>query len=283
MLAKAGGQPTDTAAGVMTTTRAVVVASPNDRHLDDLNGAMQGGLHCFVEKPLAHHAGGVAELLALAHRKNLVVFCGFNLRFHPCVIAARAALDAGKIGRPIRAQIECASYLPNWRPGTDYRKSYAANPATGGVVFDVIHEIDVALFLFGAAQVTAASAYCSGYLDMPSDDVADFVLRHSSGVSSAVHLDYVTRPPLRRTRVVGTEGSLEIDLIARTLTRLSPAGQVAESIAYPGSFTEDYREEMIAFLARIDGRPGAGADGEDGLRALKVALDVRHMSGLPNV
>lgn len=281
MLAKLGGRQVNSVDELLASSRALVIASPNDRHLDDMKRAIHSGLHCFVEKPLAHRLEGISELLAEARRKRLVVLCGFNLRFHPCVAAIRERLDGGRFGDPIRAQIECASYLPDWRPDSDYRKGYAASRTTGGVVFDIIHEIDVALHLFGPARVAAASAYNSGRLEIASDDIADFVLRHRSGVSASIHLDYITRPAVRRTRVVGTDGVLEADLNARTLTWLSITGEVLKSTTYSGTYASDYQAEMDAFLAGLDGAVAEGATGEDGLRALEIALSVRGMAGLP--
>jgi predicted dehydrogenase len=116
---------------------------------------------------------------------------------------------------------------------------------------------------------------------MPSDDIADFVLLHRSGVRSAIHLDYVTRPAVRRSRIVGAEGSLEIDLLARTLVRFYSDGRIAEDNRYPGSFAEDYMTEIDAFLDRMAGRPMTGAAGEEGLRALEIAIEVRRKAGLP--
>jgi predicted dehydrogenase len=259
----------------------VVVASPNRQHFDDLADAVAAKRHVLVEKPIAHTLDGLAPVLADAARQGLVVFCGFNLRFHPAVVAAKECLAAGAIGRPIQASIHCGSYHPLWRPNDDYRRGYAADPMIGGVVFDMIHEIDLAIHLLGNATVAAASAVRSGLLDMPSDDMADFVLVHEGGARSNVHLDYLSRPAIRETRVLGTAGVLKIDLLARRMTYCGVDGTVADERTFPGSFAEDYVAEMDAFLARVAGDRTLGATGEDGLRSLEVAIEVRRMAGLP--
>jgi len=40
--------------------------------------------------------------------------------------------------------VHTGSYLPEWRPLTDYRANYAAREETGGgCILDCIHEIDL--------------------------------------------------------------------------------------------------------------------------------------------
>jgi len=260
----------------------VVIASPSHHHHADLVDALTAGRHVFVEKPIAHRSDGLSQMLTEAGAAGLIVFSGFNLRFHPAVIAAKERLDSRAIGRPVWANLICGSYLPSWRPNSDYRKGYAADPKTGGVVFDNVHEIDLALHLLGPARVAAASAICTGLLDMPSDDVADFVLAHEAGTRSNLHLDYLSRPAIRTTRIAGEDGLLELDLLARRLVHRGPDGATIEDLSFAGSFAEDYAAEMDAFMRRIKGAATLGATGDDGLRALEIALAVRSMSRLPH-
>lgn len=260
----------------------VVIASPSQHHRADLADALTARRHVFVEKPIAHRSDGVSQMLAAAEAAGLVVFSGFNLRFHPAVVAAKERLSSGAIGRPIWANLICGSYLPSWRPNADYRKGYAADPKSGGVVLDIVHEIDLALHLLGPAHVAAASAVCSGLLDMPSDDIADFVLAHENGARSNLHLDYLSRPAVRTTRIAGEDGALELDLLTRRIVHRKADGTVAEESSFPGSFAEDYVAEMDAFVSRVEGAATPGATGDDGLRALEIALAVRNMSGLPH-
>jgi len=154
-----------------------------------------------VEKPLGHDPDLAARLAGRARERGVAVAVAHNLRFRPVVQRVKQVLSEGALDDPAWARFCCASWLPDWRPGQDYRSNYAADPVTGGVIFDSIHEVDLACHLLGRAKVQSASAVRTGILDMPSEDVADIVLRHDAGCQSAIHLDYVTRPrPRARDR-----------------------------------------------------------------------------------
>lgn len=282
MLEAAGGRGANRRATALAAADAAVIASPNRRHLDDLAAAVEAGCHAFVEKPLAHTDRDVEAVLAKAAAAGRTVFAGLNQRFNPAIREARSLLDAGRLGDPIWARFLCASYLPDWRPGQDHRTGYAADTATGGVLFDVIHEFDLADHLLGPAETVAATARRSGLLGIASEDCADVVLRHASGIHSTLHLDYLTRPPLRAIDIAGTGGVLQIDVRRRHLTLLDRTGAAAVDRSWPTGPDEDYLAEMTAFLDCVDHGAAPACDGRTALRVLRQVLSARRMCGLPD-
>jgi len=261
-----GVKMAETREAALEAADAVVIASPNTNHLEDLTAAVDAGCHVFIEKPLAHKVEGVAEVLERAGVAGLVVFVGMNLRFHPDILEARDRIAKGDLGELLWARFLSASYLPDWRPWQDYRKGYTADPVTGGVIFDSIHEFDLAHHLLGPAEVLAATARSSESIEIPSDDVADILLEHPEGIVSSLHLDYVTKTPQRTIDIMGTEGYLKIDLLDRIC-----------------SANNDYRAEMASFLACIEGDWEPVCDGFEALRVLRGVIVARELAGLPFV
>ncbi len=279
-LVAAGGRAVTERASALAEAGAAVIATPNACHLDDLRAAVEADCHALVEKPLAHTDEGLEAILSEADAKGLTVFVGVNQRFNPAVVAAREVLTAGLLGRPLWARLICASYLPDWRPDSDYRQGYAADPRSGGVLFDVIHEFDIATHLLGPGRPIAAQAARSGHLEIASEDVADVLVQHDSGVVSNLHLDYVTRPPLRTTEVAGTEGRLLCDLRARRLQRWDRTGALVQDLGFDSPIDADYREEMASFLACCAGAAQPRCDGWEGLQVLRQVLGARRLSRL---
>ena len=267
-------------AEALSAASAAIIASPNDCHLEDLNAALQQGLHVFVEKPPAHTADGLAPLVARAEENSLVFFTGVNLRVCPVVREARTLIQAGEIGDPIWGRFLGSSWLPGWRPDQNHTAGYTADPRTGGVLFDYYHEFDLAVHLLGDATPIAASARTTGLVSIASDDCADALLRHDGGVQSTIHVDYVSRVPSRTAEIAGTKGLLRLDLNNRLLEH-TPAEDERRVTRYEGDFSSDYVEEMRTFLECIQGDQTPPCGGREALRVLELVVAIREMCGLP--
>src|SRR6218665_2847465 len=86
---------------------AVVLASPTTDHAHQFEAALRAGKHVFVEKPLSLDVATCEALAALAAAHPAqVVMVGFERRFDPDLVRARAAIERGELGRPflVRSQ-----------------------------------------------------------------------------------------------------------------------------------------------------------------------------------
>ncbi len=268
----------------MAEAEAVIIASPSQYHLSDMEMALSHGCHVLCEKPLAHVLTEECETLPERFdAAGLVLACGFNLRFNSAVVRAKKWIAEGELGEPLWARFIQSSYLPDWRPGTDYRKNYTADPRSGGVIFDVIHELDLALYLLGSARLETAAARNSGFLEIDSEDIADLVLRHDSGLMSSVHLDYVTRPAVRIADIAGSKGRLSISIPDRTFTAFDIDGSVRVDSIEDGNNDDDYLAEMKNFVAAFRDKETVVADGYAGIDALRIAVAARRQCKLPEV
>lgn len=280
LLAKAGGRATDKRDDSLKAAEAVIICSPNIHHLSDLENAIDKGCHVLMEKPLSHTLTGVSELIDTAVAKRKTIAVAMNLRFHPVVKEVKNLLKKSAAGKVIWGRFLCASYLPGWRPHQDYRKGYTTDPVSGGVLFDVIHETDLACHLLGPATVAASVARTSGTIETSADDCADLILRHPEQVYSNLHLDYVSKNAQRYFEIQGTAGLIKGDLLSRRLTVIDAGGKTATEHAFPGSFADDYIEEMQNFLAAIRGKNGYICTATEAFDSLKTVIEARKIAGL---
>lgn len=256
---------------------AVVVASPTDLHLAQARAVVGAGLHVFVEKPLSHRRDGVEELRAAAEAAELVTMVACNMRFHPVNRELHRQLEARRVGRPLSARLWTGSYLPRWRPGSDYKASYSASPVAGGAILDCIHELDLARWFFGPARVLAAAHRPAAHLGLEVDGLAEVLLRHESGVLASVHLDYVQRNTSRGATIIGEEGTLEARITTGEVKVYGPDGERAEVFAVPQDWELDdmYRDQMRHFLDAVEAGTPTTNPIAGGAEVLALALAAR--------
>jgi predicted dehydrogenase len=229
----------------------VVVATPTDQHAEQTLEAVRRGFAVFVEKPLSHTATSISQIAELAERKKLISLVGCNMRFHPGPAKVKQLLDEQRLGKILFARVHTGSYLPDWRPGTDYRSNYAARAATGGgCILDCIHEIDLARWYMGEVQsVFCCSAHLSS-LAIETEDVAILVCRHEHDSMSEIHLDYVQRTYERGCQIVGELGTIFWDFSAKSVRWYDAASAAWTTFPQPERWelNQMYVDEMKHFL-----------------------------------
>lgn len=280
-LAAAGGAAVDSIERLLAAAEAVIIASPPRFHLQQCAAAIAAGRHVLVEKPLADRIGDLPAVVGNARVAGLVFAVAQNLRYHPAVRAARAEIEQGRIGRPLNACAIGMSPLVDWRPGSDHRSNYAADPRSGGVIFDWVHEIDLLAFLLGPFQATGASAANSGALGIAAEETAALMLRHEAGTLSMIMLSYLGRPARRITEIHGDAGRLEIDIPARRLRVWDADGQLIRETAFGGQHGDDYVAELRAFVRAVSGSEPPGCSAEEAGTILTQVLRLRELAGLP--
>jgi predicted dehydrogenase len=248
----------------------VVIATDTSRHVADTIEALDRAAGIvLVEKPLAHTVAETEALLTHP-RADRVRVCA-PLRFHEGLRAARAraARLCDEARGAVAARIVSQSWLPAWRPDRDFRASYSARPGEGGVLLDLVHEIDYALWTFGApagALQATLSPLPSPVLGLEVDEAADLTWSNATGTLVSLRLDYVTRPTRRSLDVTSPYGSVRWDAIASTVEVTGADGTV-ERTAYPDDLDRDevLARQVRALASVLDGGP------EDDLLDLETA------------
>jgi len=191
----------------------IVIANETSAHaalLDELARQRYAG-RLLIEKPL----GEMPQSVSAAAFKLAAV--GYNLRFHPAMTALADELTGQQL---LSMQAYCGQYLPDWRPGTDFRTSYSADPARGGgVLRDLSHELDYLLWLGGAWRKVAGHGGHISPLEIKSDDCWALLLELERCPAVSVQLNYLDRPGRRQLVVNTAEHTYTADLIRNTLTR----------------------------------------------------------------
>lgn len=240
--------------GLAAHPDAVMICGVSSSHAQELIEVVELGLPVFVEKPLLTSLADLQRievLLATAHPASVV---GCNLRFLPSLRRLKQALQDGLIGAVVRAHLEVGQWLPDWRPGRALESSYSADAVSGGgVVFDLVHEIDAALWLLGDLTLVSAVGGRLSSLPIRAPDTAVALLRAASGHPVTVSLDYVSRKPVRRYVFVGEGGTLIWDMQPGRLSLITAKDeQLLADSAADFLMAMTYVDELAEWLAAIE-------------------------------
>lgn len=217
----------------------VVLANRTSEHLDTLNRLAGSGFsgRVLVEKPLFDQPRPLPE-----HNFEQVAVA-YNLRFHPLVRRLRDFLLGQR--SLVNAHVYVGQYLPQWRPGSDYRLGYSARRAEGGgVLRDLSHELDLCHWLFGRwNRLTALGGHFSP-LEIDSDDSFSLLMFTERCPSVTVQMNYLDRHVKRELLVNTAKHTVRIDFV----TGAFEVDGRAEVLAPPDrDYT--YRAEHAAMLA----------------------------------
>jgi predicted dehydrogenase len=259
---------------------AAIIANPATLHLDTALPLAHAGVHLLIEKPISNKSDGIEELIAAAAKKSAVLQVGYCLRFDPSLQALRAALVEGRIGRPLGFQTSVGQYLPDWRPGADYRECVSARADLGGgALLELSHEIDYVRWILGEITSVAARLRRSGELEIDVEDVADRIATTAMSISGTIHLDMLQRLPVRDFHVYGDEGTLIWDGISHETRLLKPdSGTEIIHAADKNALTVAYRAQFEHYLDAVaDGTPPL-IGGEEGRKTMLVIEAARRAS-----
>jgi predicted dehydrogenase len=234
---------------------ALYVATPVAKHREAVLAAIRHGKHVLCEKPVAMDYGQALEMAAAAEGSGVVCAVAYYRRLYPKVLEAKRLMEAGAIGQPVLAELNCHG----WFNPVDGFRSWLVDPemAGGGPLYDIgSHRIDLLNFWFGKPE--RAMGFVSNAVHRYGvADNATAVIEYGGGVRGIVDVRWHSRVERDECRIIGTEGVLELDPLNGP--RLgSPGGEVTlpahANLHYP--IVHDFVEAVL------EGRAAACPIGE---------------------
>jgi predicted dehydrogenase len=263
---------------------AAIVCTPPSSHIPIARMAIEKGAHVFIEKPLSNSLSNVEELLEKSRSANLIIFVGYCFRFHPGLRIMKEVLDSGDVGKVLLAQAEYGQYLPDWRPWQDYKQSYTAKKELGGgIILDGSHEIDYLRWLVGDITEVFSFAGKLSDLDVETEDAAGILLRFVKDAIGIIRLDFVRKDYSRSCELICQEGTIKWnfqDNLVKVFNR-DKGWKVHRNLI--ADTNDIYIAEMKHFIACTLGKEVPLINGEEGLKALRIALAAKESAEKGNV
>jgi predicted dehydrogenase len=218
---------------------AVDLCLPTIHHEPFAVKALAAGKHVLVEKPMGIDRAACDRMLAAAAKSGKLLMAAQVLRFFPAYDSLKSWVDSGACGEMRLATFRRRCAAPTWAP---WLKDKAQS---GGGVFDLlIHDIDMALYLFGNPVKVSAS----GCEDLANGvDVIQGRLYYE-GFSVAIMGGWHPGeyPFSMEYTVVGTGGCFDYHS-SQPHPNSYPVGQPAAEVVHPHP-VDGYRAEIDYFL-----------------------------------
>ncbi len=245
---------------------ALFITNPTEMHLDSLLRFHDKAKNFFIEKP-------VVSISQLEKAKNIVLkenslyYVACPLRYNSVIQYIKNSIDIESI---ISVRSISSSYLPDWRPGQDYRKTYSANRELGGgVSIDLIHEWDYLTYLFGWPMQLHCFIGKKSTLDIDSDDLAIYIAEYDNKTIE-LHLDYFGRKTIREIEIFTREDTIIGDIVSNKVSFLKSG----KTIDFQEERDDYQRRELNYFFDMITGKAKKECSFYHGIRVLELTQGI---------
>lgn len=241
---------------------AVSVVVPTTLHYPVAGHFLRQGIDVLLEKPMTCTLAEASRLIKLAKARNLILQVGHLERFNPAVVA-------------LRDHLENPLFIESHRLST-----FKGRGIDVDVVLDLmIHDIDIILNI---VKSKLKDIHAVGVpVITPNTDIANVRLEFENGCTANVTVSRISNKNMRKIRIFQPNAYLSVDYARREIMVIKKTTQNG-MYGFPGieeqvtSFPESdsLAEELRAFVASVRTRKPPVVSGEDGQRALQVALKI---------
>lgn len=240
---------------------AVSLAVPTESHAEIAIPLLEAGVSVLVEKPISRTLAEADEMIAAARRSGATLMVGHLERFNPALVA-------------LRPHVKSPVYFEIHRVG-----EFTARSLDIDVVLDLmIHDLDIVQWLVGhEAEATDVRAVGIPVLTKLVD-AANARVEFSTGAVANITASRVGTEKIRKMRFFQPHDYVVVDYVTRyaAVSSLDPFGaQGRPGVAHRRLEVKDVeplRAEIDSFLAAAASRGAPPITGEDGRRALALAL-----------
>jgi predicted dehydrogenase len=265
---------------LLEKTDAISLVVPTTVHHPLAKRILESGKDLLIEKPITETVEQAEELVHLANKRRAILQVGHIERFNP----ALQAIEDREVDPRFIESHRMAQFNPR---GTDV-----------AVILDLmIHDLDLILSLVKSRLSNIEAVGVPVIAE--SQDICNARLTFENGCVANVTASRISAKPLRKMRLFEKDSYLSLDFLNKSaeIYRLVEAGQipldedakktvvgtipvekVGKTIIYQRPKTDErdmLTSEIESFLRAVRTRSRPKVTGEDGKRALEVALKIR--------
>lgn len=252
---------------------AISIVVPTPLHFEVTSEALNRGIHCLLEKPIASTVEEGKKMIELANKNKVVFTVGHIEHYNPVVIKLKELIDKKSIGDITSIVCKRVGGFPPSEPKSD-------------VVLDLaVHDIGIINYLIGKYPKHVHS-HASRTLHSQKVDAAEVLLDYGEA-SGFIQTNWITPIKIRTIAVTGSKGYIEANYITQELNfyeqnmvRVANGFEsFVKSLGDPThyeikvNFEEPLLREIRNFIDKINGKKvGYLVDPQEAVKALEIAL-----------
>jgi predicted dehydrogenase len=281
--------------GAMMATGApdgIIVATPNQLHVEHGLAAIAAGIPALIEKPLADDIKGGEHLVEAARKAGIPLLTGHHRRHNPVVRRAKDIIMSGRLGKVISIH----GFFWLMKPDDYFEAPWRRAPGAGPIMLNLIHDVDL-LRHFCGEIVEVQSFQSNAVRKFAVDETTVVILRFANGTLGTMNISDTIVGPWSWEQTTGenpayphtdqtclfiggTHGSLSIPRLELWSNEAERSWwepfKVERSIA---AEADPLRLQIQQFVRVIRGEEEPLVSGEEGLKTLKVIDAIWHSFG----
>jgi UDP-N-acetylglucosamine 3-dehydrogenase len=256
-----------------TDIQAVSIAVPTAFHKAVALECIKSGKHVLVEKPISDTVENAKDIIEAAKRTGVKLAVGHVERFNPAVQKLKEMMKGGELGTITTVLARRVGVFP-------------PQMKDANVIIDLaVHDIDVLNYLLGRTP-TRIHAEAGKALIGGREDYADILLKYD-GINAFVQVNWITPIKIRSLAITGTKGYAEMNYVTQELVLYKSKYEKGfetfddivrfaepEIVKVNVRKSEPLKEELNDFISCINNDKQPLVTGEDGLKALELALEI---------
>jgi predicted dehydrogenase len=264
----------------------VILATPNQLHVDGGLECVAAGVPVLVEKPIGDTVMGARRLVEAGEAAGVPVLTGHHRNHSPIMAKAREIVESGVLG-PIVAVIGTALF---YKPDDyfDAGDGWRREPGGGPILINLSHEVNNLLSLVGdIVEVSAVTTNATR--GFPVEDTAAMVFKFANGAlgtfllsdtagsarsweqTSRENASYPAYDDEDCYHVAGTIGSLSVPTMRlKVFRRTRSWWEPFDTSTVELERSDPLANQIEHFTAVIRGEAAPICSGRDGLKTMQV-------------
>ena len=241
---------------------AVSIVAPTPQHFAIAKEFLSSGVHVLLEKPMTKNLEQADELIATAKKSGAILQVGHMERFNSAFTA-------------IRPRLRDPMFIEAHRLTLFNERGLEVD-----VVLDLmIHDIDIVLNIINAPLKNVHASGVSALSHLP--DIASVRMEFDNGAVANLTASRISIKSMRKLRIFQENCYFSADYATKRAYAVYKEAESGED-GFPQLSMEEFEiiekdsleEEIVAFLRSVRTAARPEVDGEQGRRALAVALEI---------